>query len=80
MMNLRSNLTNKERLIVQQLCLDKSQKEIAYEDGINEKTMGTHVMHIYQKYNVKTRVGLLLRVLSENSEQLTDLIQKGLEV
>lgn len=79
-MNLRSTLTEKERLIVKQLCSDKSQKEIAYEFGISEKTIATHVMHIYKKYNVKTRVGLLLRVLSENSEQLTELIQKALEI
>lgn len=70
---LKSSLTDRERQIVRQLIKDKVQKEIAYDLNIDERTIGTHAANIYKKYGVKSRVGLVLAVLSENSEIVKEL-------
>ena len=67
-------LTNREKQIIPYLIQDLRLKDIAYELDIAEKTISTHCEHIYKKYQVNTRIGLVLRLLSEKSD-MTLLIE-----
>jgi DNA-binding CsgD family transcriptional regulator len=49
------NLTQKELLILQQIALGKSNKEIAAENFVELSTVKTHINNIYSKLGVNNR-------------------------
>lgn len=59
-------LTPAERLVVQLLLTDKSEKEIAAALEISAHTIHGHVKEIYRKYNVSGRAGLMAIWLSQH--------------
>ena len=48
-------LTEKERLVLQLVARGLKSKEIAFDMGINERTVKTHLTHIYSKLGVDSR-------------------------
>ncbi len=53
------NLTNREKEILQQILLGKTNKDISLELSISENTVKTHVRNILSKYGVTNRAQLI---------------------
>ena len=51
-----SLLSNQELRIMQLLVTGKNNKEIATELAISEHTVASHLMNVYRKFNVRTRI------------------------
>jgi two-component system, NarL family, response regulator LiaR len=56
---LREPLTHREREVVQGVLQGLINREIAARLGISEKTVKTHLSHVFRKMNVRRRVDLL---------------------
>ncbi|HWD10109.1 MAG TPA: response regulator transcription factor [Actinomycetota bacterium] len=52
----RQTLTDREQVVLQELALGKTTKEIAGTLVVSEETVKTHLAHIYQKLGVNDRV------------------------
>lgn len=52
----RQTLTDREQVVLQELALGKTTKEIAGTLVVSEETVKTHLAHIYQKLGVSDRV------------------------
>ena len=64
----RARISARERQVIQLICRDLRNKEIALEMGIAESTVKIHLLHIYEKTGVTGRVDLALegpRILAE---------------
>ena len=57
------NVTSRQREIVRKLAKGFSNKRIANEMTISEKTVRNHLSEVYEKFNVKTRTELLALLL-----------------
>jgi len=57
-------LTGREREILGHVAHGASSTEIAYKTRITEKTVRTHISHMYRKLGVPTRAGLVLYAIS----------------
>lgn len=57
---MRETLTDREQEIVQWVVQGMTNKEIASQLGISEKTVKTHLSNIFKKLNVSRRLQLLL--------------------
>jgi DNA-binding CsgD family transcriptional regulator len=57
---MTQSLSNREREIAEQLLEGKSNKMIAQTLGITERTVEFHLKNIYEKYQVNSRVELIL--------------------
>ena len=57
-----SHLTNRERDVLSGILEGRSNKEIARDYGISERTVKEHVGTLLQKFDAKDRINLLLRV------------------
>ncbi len=55
-----STLSDREKEILKMVALGKTNKEIAAALSINEKTVKTHIYHIFQKLQMNTRTQLAL--------------------
>jgi len=62
--DLKSKLTNKEEKIARLILQGHSNKEIAKELFISEKTVKTHVGHIFKKLGIKSRFQLTANYFS----------------
>ena len=60
-------LTDKERQVKELLISGKSNKEIANELFISLHTVKTHIEHIYYKYNVHSRIELILKNINDSA-------------
>lgn len=65
--NVGEALTSREVEILREVAKGKSNKEIAEELYLSESTVKTHISHIFQKLNIKTR-----------SEAILYAVKKGL--
>lgn len=65
-----SQLTDRERQILQLLAEEKSIKEIAFELQLSIKTVHAHREHLMQKLNVQTAAGLTKYALREGLTEL----------
>ena len=55
-------LTTREREVVERVCLGESNAEIAAALDMSEKTVKTHLTHVYDKVGVRSRTELTVRV------------------
>ena len=65
---LRDNLTQREREIVKWVIQGMTNKEIAAQLGISEKTVKTHLGNIFNKLNISRRLQLLLHRIADQSD------------
>ncbi len=56
-------LTNREKEVLKQILLGKTNRLISQELSISESTVKTHAGNIYSKYHVTTRAELISRIL-----------------
>lgn len=61
----RQGLTDREQVVLQELALGKTTKEIAGTLVVSEETVKTHLTHIYQKLGVSDRVQAVARALRQ---------------
>ena len=59
-----NKLTPREIEIVTLLASDKPDKQIADELGITESTLNTHKKHLFEKFNVYSKSGLITKAIS----------------
>ena len=59
-----NKLTPREFEIVTLLASDKPDKQIADELGITESTLNTHKKHLFEKFNVYSKSGLITKAIS----------------
>ena len=59
---INADLTNREKEIFKLICQGKNNKEIAKELYISLNTVKTHVRHIYDKLNVKSRLDIFSKM------------------
>jgi ATP/maltotriose-dependent transcriptional regulator MalT len=57
--NLHHGITKRERQVVEQICLGKTNKQIAEELFISLQTVKDHTHRIYSKLGVKSRMQLV---------------------
>ena len=62
------NLTDREREVVKWVVQGRTNKEIATELGISEKTVKTHLSNIFSKLKVGRRLQLLLFRISDHAD------------
>jgi len=60
----RTQLSNRERQIVDLVCLAKTNKEIAFDLCLSEGTVKEYLHHIFRKLNVTNRTELALSRLA----------------
>ncbi len=58
----KDGLTEREIQIVEQLLAGHSNKEIANTLHISENTVKTHLKHLFEKFNAKDRLALVLKI------------------
>lgn len=58
-------LTTREMEIVQRICRGEGSKEISRRMEITDRTLQSHLAHIFEKVNVGDRVELILAVLGD---------------
>ncbi len=63
LLKLPDPLTSREKEVLQLVLSGKSNCEIASELFISQNTVKTHIRNIYSKYNVKSRMELILTLL-----------------
>lgn len=59
-----NKLTPREFQIVTHLASDKPDKVIADELGITESTLNTHKKHLFEKFHVQSKSGLITKAIS----------------
>lgn len=59
-----NELSDREQEVINQLLEGKSNKLIAYSLSISERTVEFHLKNIYEKYQVRSRVELVLKLRS----------------
>ena len=64
----RYNLTPRERQIAELICQDLRNGNIARSLRIRPGTVKTHIRNIYRKVQVKSKIGMLLRFVTEAKE------------
>ncbi|MBN1351337.1 response regulator transcription factor [candidate division KSB1 bacterium] len=64
------NLTPRELQIITLLSEGKSNKELAQDLYISEKTVKTHITHIFEKLNVRDRTEAVMRALKKGIIQI----------
>ncbi|MCU0639970.1 MAG: helix-turn-helix transcriptional regulator [Candidatus Krumholzibacteria bacterium] len=57
-------MTDREKEILGELLLGKTNREISLSLGINEKTVKNHLWKIYRKWNVTSRTQIFLKIIS----------------
>lgn len=70
-------LSNREREVVDLLRQGKSNKLIALALGISERTVEFHLKNIYAKYQVNTRLELVLRLEQEDKLGVSTVEETG---
>jgi len=65
------NLTDREKEILRHICMAKSNKQIAIDLDLNEKTVRNHASNIFAKVGVQSRQEVILRF----SRQFADVVQ-----
>ena len=63
----KSNLTDREKEIIELLLKGRTYKLIAGELQLSENTVKTHIKNIYSKFNVQSKTELIKRL--EDKEQ-----------
>ncbi|RZJ91325.1 MAG: LuxR family transcriptional regulator [Chryseobacterium sp.] len=58
-------LTPRQVQIIQKMASDKPNKQIAGELGISESTLDTHARHIYEKFNVNSKAGMITKAVTQ---------------
>jgi DNA-binding NarL/FixJ family response regulator len=64
----RYNLTPRERQIAELICQGLRNGNIARSLRIRSGTVKTHIRNIYRKVQVKSKIGMLLRFVTEAKE------------
>ncbi|MDD5327545.1 MAG: helix-turn-helix transcriptional regulator [Phycisphaerae bacterium] len=64
----RYSLTPRERQIAELVCQGARNNDIAKELGITGGTAKTHIRNIYRKIQVKSKMAMLLRFVSDSNE------------
>lgn len=59
--NLAPELKDREKELLQYMCTDLSYTEIAEKMFLSESTVDTYRARLFEKFNVKNRIGLLLK-------------------
>jgi DNA-binding NarL/FixJ family response regulator len=57
-------VTDREKEILRELLLGKTNREISISLGINEKTVKNHLWKIYRKWNVTSRTQMFHKIVS----------------
>jgi len=70
LMNTASRLTSRECQVLEQILLARSNREIALQLGIEERTVKAHVGHLMRKTGSENRIGLTMTAL--NGSLLTE--------
>jgi len=65
-----SPLTPTEQRVTQLLLTDASQKQVAHQLGLAESTTHQHIVAIYRKFGVRSRVGLMSLWLNRADREL----------
>ncbi len=63
-------LTDKERLFLQLSCSELTYKEIAAEMGLSPKTIENYREAVFKRFEVRTRVGLVIYCIKSNLFQI----------
>ncbi len=63
--NLLLNITEQEAYFLQQICADKTYKDIALEMGVGLRTLDTFRDNLFKKLNTNSRVGLVLFAIKQ---------------
>jgi len=66
-----SQLSNRERQVVDLLLQGKSNKMIAFSLGISNRTVEFHLKNIYAKYQVGSRIELILKLVNTTGDVTT---------
>jgi DNA-binding NarL/FixJ family response regulator len=64
--NARAHLTDRERQVLELILLARSNREIARQLGIEERTVKSHVGRLMRKTGVENRIELSMRALSQS--------------
>ena len=64
--NARPHLTDRERQVLELILLARSNREIARQLGIEERTVKSHVSRLMRKTGVENRIELSMRALSQS--------------
>jgi len=67
-------LHDREREVIKQAAMGKSNKQIGEELFISERTVQTHMVNIFQKLRVGSRTEAVIRALKEGWITLDDLV------
>ncbi len=59
------NITEQEAHFLQQICADKTYKDIAIEMGVGLRTLDTFRDNLFKKLNINSRVGLVLFAIKQ---------------
>ncbi len=59
-------LTEKEKIFLQLACSDRTYKQIASEMNLSERTIDGYRESIFAKFNVQSRVGMVLEAIRKN--------------
>jgi len=63
-------LTPREQAFLQQVCSDRTYKQIAQEMGVTERTIDGYREALFEKFNVGSRVGLCMEAVRRGLVQL----------
>ncbi|MCC7525848.1 MAG: response regulator transcription factor, partial [Chitinophagaceae bacterium] len=59
--HLLPELKDREKELLQYMCTELNYNEIAAKMFLSESTVDTYRAHLFEKFNVKNRIGLLLK-------------------
>ena len=65
---MHGNLTDREKEVVERVKVGKTNKEIAADLGISEKTVKAHLSNVFSKLNIGRRLQLLLYRIEDRTE------------
>ncbi len=66
-MSIPPKLTPKEQIVHRELIEGLAGKDIANRLGISNNTVKTHIKNIYKKYEVHSRIQLILKSIEEKN-------------
>lgn len=70
------SLSPQERIVYSLLFSNKTMKDIAYTMNISPKTVDTYARNVYRKYEVVSRIDLVIKVYQELNETLQRILSE----
>jgi len=75
-----TSLSRREKDVVELLLQGKSNKQIAFDLGISERTIEFHLNNVYKKLEVASRVELILKLGQTEGEDSKNLVESTVDV